>query len=304
MSRFDLIVVGHITLDLISRAGEKTREAMGGVSTYTSIAAARLGAKVGVVSKVGDDFQRGYLDSFRKAGVDLSGLSITGGGTTIFENIYDENGRRTQRLLNCAESIECRDIPEKYFSSRCFHFGPVYHEVSYEIIRSIHEKGILTVLDAQGYCRKREKDLSIKLCAWKEMENILPHVNILKCDEEEAKIMTGKSNVEAAAQILNDLGSEIILVTQGGKGSTLCYNGKVKRIPAIPPDKIVDLTGAGDTYVAGFIVEYLRTGDPEWSALFASGAASFVIEGLGTSTMPTREEVLKRLRRKPPRNIK
>jgi len=98
------------------------------------------------------------------------------------------------------------------------------------------------------------------------MKNVLPHVNILKCDEEEAKIMTGKLNVEAAARILNNLGSEIILITQGEKGSTLCYNGKVKRIPAIPPDKIVDLTGAGDTYIAGFIVEYLRTGDPEWSA--------------------------------------
>lgn len=303
MSGFDLIVVGHITRDLISRAGEKTREAMGGTPTYTSIAAARLGAKVGVVSKVGNDFQSQYLDSFRNAGVDLSGLSITGGDTTVFENIYDENGKRTQRLLSCAESIEYSDIPEKYFSSKCFHFGPVYHEVSYEMIKDIYKRGILTALDAQGYCRKREKDLSIKLCAWNEMKNVLPHVNILKCDEEEAKIMTGKPNVEAAAKILNNLGSEIILITQGEKGSTLCYNRKMKKIPAIPPDKIVDLTGAGDTYIAGFIVEYLRTGDPEWSALFASGAASFVIEGLGTSVMPTREEVLRRLKRNSPKIV-
>jgi len=301
MLRFDLIVVGYITRDLISKAGEAMREAMGGVSTYTSIAAANLGARVGVVSKIGEDLQSKYLDILKKAGVDLSGLSVTKSGTTIFENIYDESGKRKQRLLNYAESIEYEDIPEKYFNSRCFHFGTVYHDVSYGMIKSVHERGILTALDAQGYCRRREQDLSIRLCPWEEMENVLPRINILKCDEEEARIMTGKTNVEVAARMLNDLGSEIVLVTQGEKGSTLCHDGKVKKIPAIPPDKIVDLTGAGDTYIAGFIVEYLRTEDPEWSALFASGAASFVIEGLGASVMPSREDVLRRLERKSPK---
>ncbi|KYH41348.1 MAG: ATP-dependent 6-phosphofructokinase [Candidatus Bathyarchaeota archaeon B63] len=76
----------------------------------------------------------------------------------------------------------------------------------------------------------------------------------------------------------------------------LCYDGEIKRIPAVSAEKIVDLTGAGDTYVAGFILEYLRTGKPGWSALFASGVASFTIEGLGTSTIPTREDVLTRLK--------
>jgi len=296
LTEFDLIVVGNLTYDLISSPNKETDKALGGVVTYTAIAAANLGARVGIVTKVGVDFRKKDLDCFKKANVDLAGLRMVDTKTTVFENIYDEQGQRTQRLLCRADRIKVTDIPKKYLSSKCFHFGPVFHEVSYDIIKFAHNRGILTSLDAQGYCRRRDADLSINLCNWEGAKEVLPHVDILKCDEAEARMITNESNANKAALILNDLGSKIVLITQGEKGSILCYNGKIKRIPAVPAEKIVDLTGAGDTYLAGFIVEYLRTGKPEWSALFASGVASFTVEGLGTSTIPTKERVLMRLK--------
>ncbi len=294
---FDLIVVGHLTYDLIVNPGKERSKALGGVVTYTAIAAARLGAKVGIVTKVGADFREKDLDCFKKANVDLKGLRVAGADTTVFENVYDEHGQRTQRLLRCAEKIEVTDVPQEYFSSRCFHFGPVFHEVSYDVIKFVHNKGILTSLDVQGYCRRRRDNLSIDLCAWEKAREVLPYVDVLKCDEAEAEMITNESDVDKAALILNDLGSKIVLITQGGKGSILCHDGEIKSIPTVSAERIVDFTGAGDTYIAGFIVEYLQTGKPEWSALFASAVASFTIEGLGTSTIPTKERVLMRLKR-------
>jgi len=300
---FDLIVVGHLTYDLIVSPWKESSKSLGGVVTYTAIAAAKLGAKVGIVTKVGTDFREKDLDCFKKADVDLTGLSVAGADTTVFENVYDEHGQRMQRLLRCADKIEVTDIPREYFSSKCFHFGPVFHEVPHDVIKFVHNKGILTSLDVQGYCRRREGDLSINLCPWEEAKEALPYVDILKCDEAEAEMITSESNVNKAALILNNLGSKIVLITRGGKGSILCYEGKIKRIPAVSAEKLVDFTGAGDTYMAGFILEYLETGKPEWSALFASGVASFTIEGMGTSTIPTKERVLMRLKRLPSLNI-
>jgi len=291
---YTLIVFGHLTHDVIITP-EGVHEALGGVATYTSLAAARLGATVGVVAKVGSDFKREYLEYLRKGRIDLSGFKMVNGKTTVFENIYDAQGVRTQRAPIITEPIEVKDIPAPYFNAKCFHFGPVFHEVSYEVIKLAHRKGIMTSLDPQGYCRKRRPDHVIELREWMDAEEVLPYIDILKCDETEAERLTGISALSKAAELISRLGPKIVLVTQGGKGSILYYDNKLKKIPTIPAEKVVDTTGAGDSYAAGFIVEYLRTQDPEHSALFAASVASFVVEGVGATTLPTREMSINRL---------
>jgi len=294
---FDLIVFGHLTHDTIVTSDKRTHETSGGAAAYASLTAAKLGAIVGIVTKVGMDFRDAYLEYLRRANINLLGLKVKMGKTTAFENVYDEGGKRTQRLLSYTQPIETGDVPATYINARCFHFGPVFHEVSYDIIKFAHEKGILTSLDPQGYCRDRGPRYVVKLCGWKEAKETLPHVDILKCDEAEAEKLTEEGDLNKAARIIQGSGPKIVLVTQGAKGLVLCHENEVERIPAIPAEKLVDPTGAGDAYSAGFIVEYLRTKDPKYSALFASCVASFVVEGIGTTTLPTREMVMRRLGR-------
>lgn len=109
--------------------------------------------------------------------------------------------------------------------------------------------------------------------------------------------MTETGDLNRAVRIIQGFGPKIVLVTQGAKGLVLCHENEVERVPTIPAEKLVDPTGAGDAYSAGFIVGYLRTKDPKYSALFASCVASFVVEGIGTTTLPTREMVMRRLGR-------
>lgn len=292
---FDLVVFGHLTHDTILTSDKRAHKILGGAAAYTSLTAAKLGAIVGVVTKVGMDFGDAYLEYLRRAKLDLLGLKVKMGKTTAFENAYDERGKRTQRLLSYTRPIETRDVPTAYFNARCFHFGPVFHEVSYRIIKFAHEKGILTSLDPQGYCRERGPRDIVKLRGWKEAKETLPYVDILKCDEAEAEKLTETSDLNKAARIIQGFGPKIVLVTRGEKGLVLCHESKVERIPVIPAEKLVDPTGAGDAYSAGFIVEYLRTKNPRHSALFASCISSFVVEGIGTTTIPTREMVIRRL---------
>jgi len=294
---FNLIVFGHLTHDTIVTPDKRTHNALGGVAAYTSLTAAKLRAIVGIVTKVGTDFRHVYMEYLQRANINLLGLKVVMGKTTAFENAYDEKGERTQRLLSYSQRIETEDVPAAYINARCFHFGPVFHEVSYDIIKFAHEEGILTLLDPQGYCRERGPRSIVKLRGWKEAKENLHHVDILKCDETEAEKLTGTGDLNKAARIIQGFGPKIVLVTQGAKGSVLCHENEVERIPVIPAEKLVDPTGAGDAYSAGFIVEYLRTKDPKYSAFFASCVASFVVEGIGTTTLPTRGMVMRRLDR-------
>lgn len=291
---FDLIVFGHLTHDTILLSDKRTHKTLGGAAAYTSLTAAKLGSIVGVVTKVGLDFRDTYLEYLQSANIDLLGLKVKVGKTTAFENAY-ESEKRTQRLLSYTQPIETRDVPTAYFNARCFHFGPLFHEISYDIIKFAHEKGILTSLDPQGYCRERGPRGIVKLRGWKEAKETLPYVDILKCDEAEAEKLTETSDLNKAARIIQGFGPKIVLVTRGAKGLVLCHESEVEKIPVIPAEKLVDSTGAGDAYSAGFIVEYLRTKNPRHSALFASCVSSFVVEGIGTTTIPTREMIIRRL---------
>ena len=92
-------------------------------------------------------------------------------------------------------------------------------------------------------------------------------------------------------------GAKVGIVTLGEEGAIVATKEKTFVIPVFSTN-VVDCTGAGDAYMAGFLVKYLRTEDAWKSGLFASATASLVIEGTGgvvASRMPIRAQVLKRM---------
>jgi sugar/nucleoside kinase (ribokinase family) len=299
---FDLIVLGHLTHDIIVTPDGKIHEALGGVAAYTALVAAQLDATVGIIAKVGNDFKEEYIKKLEKSNINLLGLSRVKEKTTTFQNSYNESGERSQKLLNYISSINISDIPKPFLDAKCYHFGPVFHEVSYNIIKFINEKRILTSLDPQGYLRRIDFNHFIQPCNWKDANKVLPYINILKCDRSEAEKLTGTRDIHRASELLYAFGPKIVLITRGVQGSFLYYKEVLENIPIVQGKKVVDSTGAGDSYAAGFIVDYLATKNPKHSALFASCVASFVVEGIGTSNLPIKNKVTKRLERLLPKN--
>lgn len=284
ISIFDLIVIGYLLHDLIDTEGIK-RESIGGTAFYTSKTASFLGMKTGIVSKTGRDFK--YFNELE--GIDLQGLIIEKKQekTTSFHNLY-RNGIREQEVANAGEQIFPEDIPENYFSARAIHLGPVFNEIPFETIKFIRKNfsGFLT-LDAQGFLRKEEKGKVLK----KDMDySILDFIDVIKVSEhdfKEKEIDKFKANCK------------IVLLTKGRKGSEVFWKedgmGISRKIPYFKTNT-VDETGAGDVYMAGFIYYFLKTKNPEKSALFASSLASFSVENFGLNSLIglTEEKVLKR----------
>jgi len=253
--------------------------------------------RVGIVSSVGDDFPPGYLRRLARAGLDLIGLQ-RGRVTTHFLNEYSEDGHRTQEVTAVADPIRISDVPETFWRAQWVHVSPVLQEVDLAIITAAKQRRAKVSVDIQGFVRRIKSDdmKRIEACPWKGFSRVARHIDVLKCDVEEIRQLTGRSDIAAAAASAHKAGSNLVLVTDSIRGSYVCHASTIHHVPAIPPRKTVDHTGCGDVYAMSFLVEYERSQRPLWSAYFAAASASFNVETPGATGFPDYDDVAKRLR--------
>jgi len=293
--QFELVIVGHLTIDII-KFGEQERRELGGPPAYAMVGPALGLKKIGIVSRVGKEFPQEYYNLLATSGLNLDGL-MQNGETTQFTNIYSEDGERTQRVDAVAGGLTCNDIPATYWDTEWMHISPVIGEIESSIITEAKKRDVKVSVDVQGFVRARQaQDTQIFGCKWKDFSVHATMIDILKADIQELCQLAQKSNFQAAAEAVHQMGVPLILITRGYKGAFLSHNETLLKIPAIPPQSIVDHTGSGDVFAISFLVEYLRTHRPLWSAFFAAAGASFNIETPGPSRFPKFDKVMERLR--------
>ncbi len=294
--RFNLVVVGNLTIDSIVFDGDQRLE-MGGPPAYAMVAPALGAENVGIVSNVGSDFPKSYLSQLTDAGLDISGVAHRK-DTTQFVNKYKKDGTRTQEVPSIGQDITMTDIPAHFWDSQWMHISPVLQEVESSIITRAKQTGAYVSVDVQGFVRKRtsEQDYSISPSQWQSFPDVAKDIDVLKADIDEICHLTQETSFEKGAEVAHEMGCDLVLITRGQEGSFLYSNDELHKIPALPPDIIVDHTGSGDVYAISFSIEFLRTMRPLWSAFFASSSASFNVETPGPTNFPSSEEVTHRLR--------
>ena len=296
-SRFNLVIIGHITVDQI-KIGSQTRHGMGGPPAYAMVAPA-LGLKhTTIVARIGEDFPTEELDILRSSGLDLSGVLSTP-ATTLFVNRYDPSGDRTQQAPRIAEEIQVEDIPQTHWNTTWMHLSPVLREVDSLIIPEAHRRGIKVSVDVQGFIRKRisAEEPDIIPSHWEKFPEVVAQISVLKADVNEICQLTQVSSFRDAARIVYEAGCPIVLITQGQRGSFIYLEDSLYEVPTIPSQTVVDYTGSGDVFSIGFLFEFERTSRPIWSAFFASTLASFNIETPGPTGFPNAQTVKERLHR-------
>lgn len=269
----DLVVVGNITRDL---AGKGFR--LGGTAFYASRAAARLGKRVALLTRVADD-----LDLTQElAEVAICRLSST--STTVFRNVYTKAGRE-QRLCATAGRIGPEDVPPEWREAPLVLLGPVFHEVD-PLLVSGFPQALVGVMP-QGWMRDRAEDGTVRPVPWEEASQVLPHTHVLVLSEED---IVGQEYVleEFVAQ------TPLTVLTQGETGCTVFCQGEVYHVPPYPvPAK--DPTGAGDVFAAAFLIYYGEGNSHLGAARFANCAASFLVEAGGVSGLASRTQVEQRM---------
>ena len=273
----DICCIGQITKDKIITPRQTVYMA-GGTSFYFSYAFSHLPQNVSfqLVTKLGEGEMKSVED-MRQAGIDVQVYPSS--HTVYFENKYGDNQNdRTQRVLERADPFTVDEMRE--VNAGVYHLGSLLSDdFSTEVVKYLSTKGRISI-DAQGYLRevRGEKVYPID---WAEKREILAHTDIIKVNEHEMEVITGLTDPRAAAKCLAEWGVKEVCVTLGSEGSIILAEGKFYDIPAYEPKEIVDATGCGDTYSAGYLWCRAQGMGVEESGKFAAAMCTLKLEHSG-----------------------
>jgi sugar/nucleoside kinase (ribokinase family) len=256
---------------------------LSGCSTNAVLALSKLGEKTRLVGAVGDDYRQRFVTDLERFGIThhIYPSEETGGFSLVY---YDDFGNRTLTLLGRAADIGTID-PSLYSDSKAVLIGPILGEVSFSAITEIRSKfDELYFCDPQGLIRGAKPDSTIYHEKVAGIEEVLGQFDVVKPNELEGQILTGidcRENPYKAAEIIKSWGPTVVIVTLAELGSVIFNGNEMIDIPAYKAN-VIDATGCGDTYMAGFTFEYLKTGgDLRRAGCFASATSSIMIEHVG-----------------------
>lgn len=279
---FDVCVIGHVTRGLLTINGKTERKLPGGTAYYAGISCKSLGLDTAVITKVAKEDEPALLSELKSSGVAVFGSPTE--QTTFFENIYsrDNPDFRRQKVQAVAAAFSPRDLADLRASA--FHVGPLTNrDLAAGFLRKVSGRGGIVSLDVQGLLRKVDRG-EVRQEDWPQKKAGLAYVDILKADEDEARILTGEEDMARAARKLAGFGPKEVIVTLGSRGSLVFCHERLYEIPAFAPRMVVDATGCGDTYMAGYLFQRLRSVDVEIAGRFAAALATLKLERFGPFT--------------------
>ena len=259
----EICCIGHITRDrIITQDPPNTVYSAGGSAYYVAWAFQALPHDVDfqLVTSVSREMMS-EVERLREAGVSVK--SFESPDNVFFENKYGKNmDNRTQRVLAKSAPFTIEQL--EGIEARVFHLAT---------------KGDVSI-DVQGYMRyvKGEQVYSTE---WNDKLRLLKHTAILKVNEWECQTLTGITDPFVAAEQIHAWGVREVIVTLGGGGSIIYAEGKFYETPAYPPSKLVDATGCGDTYSAGYLYARDKGMSYEESGRFAAAMCTLKLEHTG-----------------------
>lgn len=269
-----ILVVGSVAYDSVETPWGKVTDALGGSALYFS-AAARFFAPVNVVGVVGKDFEFTKIEFLRKQNVDLEGVVVEEGKTFRWGGKYHPNFDDRDTLytyLNVFESFK-PVIPQNYCSSKFVFLANIDPELQLNVLESIQDPK-LAVLDTMNFWISGKR---------KQLDAVLKKVDMAILNEEEIYQLTGNSNLFDAATILRKMGPKILVIKRGKYGSVLASENGYFFGPAYPVTKVVDPTGAGDSFAGGLLgylagCSDLNEAELRKAVIYGTVVASFNVE--------------------------
>ena len=273
----DICCIGHVTKDKIVTPNSTVYMA-GGTSFYFAYAINQLPKDVSfsLVTAM-DPTETEPIEKMRQAGIDVT-LNPSR-NTVFFENIYEEDqNKRKQRVLAKADPFTIRQLEK--VEAKVYHLGSLLSDdFSPEVVEFLSRSGRVSI-DVQGYLRE-VRDEKVYPIDWKEKLEVLKNTYYLKVNETEMETITGLKDPREAAKLIHSWGVTEVIVTLGSEGSLIYVDDTFYEIPAYPPHEVVDATGCGDTYSAGYLYKRLQGATPTEAGKFAAAMCTIKLEHNG-----------------------
>ncbi len=272
-----VLIVGSTALDSIKTPKAENPRLLGGSASHAAVAASFF-SPVKLIGVVGNDFPKRYLELYRRHGINLDGLQIRPGKTFHWAGEYEANMNRRRTLkteLGVFESFE-PVLPK------------AHRKTPFVLLANIApalQHHVLDQMERPRFVAADTMDLWLNI-ALADLLRLLKRIDAFILNDTEAQQLTKEDNVVAATRKLHQFGPRYVIVKKGEHGSILSSPRGLFICPAYPLRKVVDPTGAGDSF-AGGLMGYLASArglidqNIRRAMVHGSVVASFCCEGFG-----------------------
>ena len=291
-----LVIVGTVAFDAIQTPYGKTDKILGGAATFIGLAASQFDIDGAIVSVVGGDFPKEYIDMLEDKGLDISSLEVVENGKTFFWSGKYHNDMNSRDTLTTELNVLADFkpvVPESYKDAKVVMLGNLHPLVQLGVIEQMNAKPDLVILDTMNFWMDSALDDLIK---------VIEKVDVITINDEEARQLTGEYSLVVAAKKIMTMGPEFVVIKKGEHGALLFFEDEMFYAPALPLKEVFDPTGAGDTFAGGFAGYLAKTGDYSFenlkkAVIYGSALASFSVEKFGTERMTNlkKEELYERI---------
>ncbi|HAN31235.1 MAG TPA: sugar kinase [Myxococcales bacterium] len=269
-----VLVVGSMAYDSVETWAGKVEHALGGSATFFSLSSS-LFASTEVVAVIGDDFRATDLDRLQVKGVGLDGVQQVAGKTFRWGGRYSRYFETRETLfteLNVFSDFKPQ-IPEHLKNSEVVFLANIHPALQLEVLNQVTAPKFVA-LDTMNFWIEGALD---------DLKAVLTKVDLLMVNDEEAFALSGVGNLVEAAEKIVQMGPKAVVIKRGEHGAWLFAEGAPTVVPAVALRRVVDPTGAGDTFAGGFIGYLARAGSFDQTCLeqaMVSGtlAASYCVE--------------------------
>ena len=270
----NILVVGSIAFDTVKTPFGSVEDSPGGSAMYFS-SAASIFAPVNVVGVVGTDFNLELINLGKKRPINFDGVYSEKGKTFRWGGRYYEDINKRDTLfteLNVFENFQPK-IPDNYRKTEVVFLANIDPDLQLKVLEQM-KKPKLVVLDTMNFWIERKRS---------SLEKIIAKSNIIILNDVETKQLTGEENLIQGGKKILEMGPEVTVIKKGEHGSIMMSKDSYFVAPAYPVQRVIDPTGAGDSFAGGLVGYLAKTGNFNTeqirkAVIYGSVIASFNVE--------------------------
>jgi len=284
-----ILIIGTVAYDEIETTTGSSGKILGGAATYIGLSASLLNSKSSIISIVGGDFEYKNLKLLKLKGINTDSIEIVPKGKTFYwKGKYHKDWNKRDTLntqLNVLADFNPA-ISEKNKKAEIIVLGNLHPEIQNTVLDQVNVSEKCIILDTMNFWMDN---------ALPELMKVIKRVDIIIINDEEALQLSKKDTLFAAANEILSFGPKQIVIKKGEHGAMLFDQSQFFTVPAFPVKKVIDPTGAGDTFAGGFAgylsqLDNINFEEMKLAVVHGTVMASFCVEGFGTSVMESLEK--------------
>jgi len=273
----EILAVGSIAFDTIYSPNGNREKILGGSSTYFSIAASRY-SQVSLIGVVGNDFKDKEWELFKSYNINMDSVAVSNGDTFNWGGEYNHDySRRDTLFTNLGVFEDFKPQVNTNYNNPILYLGNIQPDLQFDVIDKISNPYLIAADSMNLWIDLFPNDVT----------KLISSVDIFLLNDEEAMQLTGMSDLEKISDLFLSYGPQIIIIKKGSKGSLLAYQNKKINISVVPNIKVLDPTGAGDSFAGGVLGYMAKYGidDPINAVIHGTAIASYTVSGFGVENL-------------------